>query len=258
MSITDVLGEGPVLIAHAHPDDEVLATGLLLAHLADAGVPVTVVTSTRGERGEVVPGALPEGTDTRELAGIREAECLAALGVVAGEGEIAHAWLGSGLARAGGEPDRVYRDSGMVWVTPMVAGPDGGDDPRTLCGGDPAAQVEDLSAAIAATGARVVVSYDESGGYGHPDHVRTHEIAVAAAREAGTPFVEIVPRRRVVEAGAAGPPAGAVRFDMPELVERTVAALRHYRTQLTVGEDHIEHVGGQQQAIDSAFALRRL
>lgn len=237
-----------VVIAHAHPDDEVLATGVLLAWLAEHGVPTTVVTSTRGECGEIVPGALPADTTPEALVAVREAECLAALAEIGGPGTIGHHWLGTPPARAVGLPPREYRDSGMRWVTSTLAGPGDSTDPRTLTAATVDEAAADLAAFVRTSGATLVASYDADGGYGHPDHVRTHEVAREAARLTGVDFVEFAsdlddPRFE--------------RHDLPEYLETVIRALRHYRSQLTVHPDHLEHVGGQRQEFPSSVTLRR-
>ena len=246
MSLAELFEGQRVVVAHAHPDDEVLATGVLLAWLADRGVPTWVVTSTRGERGEIVAGALPAGTTPEDLVRARQAECLAALAEI---GDLGHHWLGTPPARVDGAETRVYRDSGMRWVTPTLAGPDDSTDERTLT----AASVDDAAADLAAfarsVGATLVVSYDADGGYGHPDHVRTHEVAKEAARRAGVGFAEFAsdlddPRFE--------------RHDLPQYLDDVVRALRHYRSQLTVHPDGIEHVGGQRQEFPVSVALRRV
>lgn len=238
-----------VLFVHAHPDDEVLGTGVLLAHLADTGVPAAVVTCTRGERGEIVPGAIADGADvtTARLAEIRERECAAALEVVA-EGRVAHHWLGTPPARAAGKEPRVYRDSGMRWVTPTQAGPAEDADERSFVAGGVDEQVADLAALVRDVHATLLVSYDENGTYGHPDHVRAHEIARRTAAELGLPFAE---------ADGRGQDDGDVAVaDFPQYEDRIRRSLAHYRTQLTVHEDHVEHVGGQRTPLPLTARLR--
>lgn len=172
---------GGLLAVHAHPDDETLSTGALLATWAAAGLPVTVVTCTRGEQGEVIgaePAAL-EG-DGPALAAHREGEltrALAALGVVD------HVFLD----HAGPGQVGRYVDSGMAWVGVSQAAasetlPDGAFARVDL---DEAAGR--LAAVIRERRPDVVVGYEPGGGYGHPDHVRAHEVmhrAVTLAAEA--------------------------------------------------------------------------
>src|SRR5690606_31265526 len=102
-----------VVFVHAHPDDETISTGGTIASLVEAGVGVTVVTCTRGERGEVIPPELQhlEG-DGPALAGVREGELAAAMAAL---GVTDHRYLGDSNARAAGLAPRRYADSGMVW-----------------------------------------------------------------------------------------------------------------------------------------------
>ncbi|MFI9488666.1 PIG-L family deacetylase [Promicromonospora sp. NPDC052451] len=217
---------------HAHPDDETLSTGGLIATFAAAGLPVCVVTCTRGERGEVIalPGTTSEGLaglegDGPALGAYRETELAAALEHLArdaeGPGRIEHVFLDmlpgvpdtvsgapgavsgvSGvLSGAPGLPAGVapfvagtpgaarYEDSGMAWVAPGVAGP-APDSPPTAFArvplDEPAGR---LAALIRARRPAVVATYEPGGGYGHPDHVRTHQVTVRALELAAGPAV---------------------------------------------------------------------
>lgn len=190
---------GGVLAVHAHPDDETLSTGALLATWAAAGLPATVVTCTRGERGEVI-GAAPaalEG-DGPALAGHRESEIAAAVsalgatqvfldrlppadlaeraadvpsGTVEGT-SAAHSARGAHGAR--------YEDSGMAWVGTGQAGAAG----EVPAGALVAVPLEEAAGRLAgllrARRPDLVVTYEPGGGYGHPDHVRAHAITMRA------------------------------------------------------------------------------
>ena len=179
------LPDGPLLVVHAHPDDETLATGGLLATWAAAGRPVTLVTCTRGERGEVIGTALAhlEG-DGPALAEHREgelAEALASLGVDD------HVFLDA-LPSQPGSPAAGQRleDSGMAWVGDGAPGASSqagaaSDVPeRALV----RASLEECAARLATLlrdrRPAVVVTYEPGGGYGHPDHVRAHQITTQA------------------------------------------------------------------------------
>lgn len=185
------VGTGALLAVHAHPDDETLSTGALLATWADAGRPVTVVTCTRGERGEVIPPDLAHlASDPAALAAHRETELAAALAAL---GVVDHLFLDQlALDRvpvdqtddAGLAPAR-YEDSGMVWVGPAQAGP-GSTSPRAFVRVPVADAAARLATVIRDRRPDVVVGYEPGGGYGHPDHVHAHRVmraAVAAAAE---------------------------------------------------------------------------
>ena len=161
-----------LLAVHAHPDDETLATGALLATWARGGGPVTVVTCTRGELGEVIGGELAHlAGDGPALAAHRETElagALAALGVAD------HVFLDTV-----GPPAR-FADSGMAWAGAGRAGrvahlP---DDAFVAVGLDDAAGR--LARVLRDRRPDVVVTYEPGGGYGHPDHIRAHDVTMRA------------------------------------------------------------------------------
>jgi N-acetyl-1-D-myo-inositol-2-amino-2-deoxy-alpha-D-glucopyranoside deacetylase len=175
---------GGLLAVHAHPDDETLATGALLATWTGAGLPVTVVTCTRGELGEVIGATLGhlEG-DGPALAAHRETELSAALAAL---GVTDHVFLDTvapvpGPGSAGPhEGSARFSDSGMAWAGAARAGrledlPDGAFVTVPL--EDAAGRLARLLRDRRPT---VVVTYEPGGGYGHPDHVRAHEVTARA------------------------------------------------------------------------------
>ena len=199
---------GGVLAVHAHPDDETLSTGALLATWAAAGLPATVVTCTRGERGEVIGAALAhlEG-DGPALAAHRERELAAAttaLGAtqhfldtlplplpLPGSARLAEraadvpsrASQGTSSARsadAGARADARYEDSGMAWVASGRAGAAAEVPERALVGVPLDEAAGRLAGLILLRRPDLVVTYEPGGGYGHPDHVRAHAITARA------------------------------------------------------------------------------
>lgn len=234
---------------HAHPDDETLATGALILDLA-GHAQVGLVTATRGERGEVVAGPLAVLAGTPTLAAHRHTELVnacAALGVAT------RAYLGEPPARAAGQPPRWYRDSGMRWVTPDLAGPSDDAGPDALTAAPVAEAAADLAAFLAHVGADALVSYDADGGYGHPDHVACHRIALAASALAGVRFVAVVsPTRR----DEADPRQGVWR--LAEHTGRLRQALACYPSQFTLEGDAVVHSGGQRQPIVADVVLESL
>ncbi len=154
---------------HAHPDDESLWTGLSLAAFAAAGDDVHVLTCTLGEEGEVIPPGLAhlEGAPGDPLGPHRLGELRVAT---------AHLGVQSRLLAPAWAPDRPwYRDSGM-------AGSAAARHPRAFAGA-PLPEVADrVRAVITELRPAVVVTYDQAGGYGHPDHIRCHDAVVAAVR----------------------------------------------------------------------------
>lgn len=229
-----------VLFAHAHPDDETLSTGALIAHLHEHDVECAVVTFTRGEQGDIVPGPLSSLAGTDALAPHRERELAGAL-----------AELGVRVQAFLGDPDRRYEDSGMQWVTPTVAGPADNVGPRALTSRPVAEAVDDVVSLIRHWRPDVLVTYDKAGGYGHPDHVRVREVCEIAARRCGVPLVEVL-------TGAALPsqegPTDVLeaRATLP-IVQ---AALGCHSSQLTVDGDEVVHAGGQREPIVTTVGVR--
>lgn len=171
----EVGGRAPrLLFVHAHPDDETLATGVAIAHHVDRGDDVHVLTCTLGEEGEVIPAHLAhlEGADGDPLAAHRRDELRGAMEVLG----VTHHLLGA--TGDGGLP--AYRDSGM-------AGSAAAAHPRSWVGADLADASAAVRAVIDEVAPDVVVTYDATGGYGHPDHVRTHEATCRAVATAAHP-----------------------------------------------------------------------
>lgn len=223
-----------VVFLHAHPDDETLSSGALLAAMAAAGRRVAVVTATAGERGEIVPG-VDVGASLADYRRDERDAALDTLGVNTG------AWLGE-FGR--------YTDSGMRWLAPGVAGPDPDAPPDCLSQADPSRAAADLVEFLTEFGAQAVVSYDSAGGYHHPDHVACHHIARFAAQASGITGYELVSAQVV-------PPTGTHWLDFPEQQPRLISALRCYASQLQVEGDSVRHVGGQRQRIETGVRLFR-
>ena len=240
-STTDTLLGRRVVFLHAHPDDETLATGSLLADLVANGRQVAVVTATRGERGAVVPGPLSALAGTPQLVEHRLGELAGALAEL---GVTDHVVLGTPPARDGGAVPRRYTDSGMRWLdsAETVAGPGGDAGPDSLTSVPIEQAAADLAAYLRHYAADTLVAYDRHGGYGHPDHVACHQIARAATALTGTPLVELVSEPLL-------PVSGAEEVALPQWLPVVQRALGHYASQLTVDGDQVIHVGGQRQPI---------
>ncbi|MFE1514083.1 N-acetyl-1-D-myo-inositol-2-amino-2-deoxy-alpha-D-glucopyranoside deacetylase [Corynebacterium bovis] len=158
-----------VLAVHAHPDDESLWTGTALAQCARRGAEVTVVTCTLGEEGEVIGDRyrMLESGGTGMLGGYRIAElreALRELGVNRDDSGLHRPLFLGGAGR--------WRDSGM-------AGTPAADHPRAFVRSGEGA-VAALGEVIEVRRPHVVVTYGPDGGYGHPDHIRAHEVTHAA------------------------------------------------------------------------------
>ena len=151
-----------LLLVHAHPDDESIGTGATIARYAAEGTQVTLVTCTRGELGEVIPPELAGlATDGDRLGEYRITELAAAC-----------AALGIGDQRFLGGPGR-WRDSGMMGLP-------ANDSLDCFWQADLATAAAELATVILEVRPQVLVTYDENGFYGHPDHIQAHRVAGAA------------------------------------------------------------------------------
>jgi N-acetyl-1-D-myo-inositol-2-amino-2-deoxy-alpha-D-glucopyranoside deacetylase len=175
-----------LLFVHAHPDDETLTTGITMAAYASQGHDVHLLTCTLGEEGEVIPPSLARLAADRDdtLGSTRRAELRAAMSVLG----VAHTVLGEDPER--GATSR-YRDSGM-------AGTRSAEHPDAFIRADADEAAAMVAAHITAVQPQVVVTYDEQGGYAHPDHIQTHRVTMAAlaklSSEASTQAeLELVP-----------------------------------------------------------------
>jgi N-acetyl-1-D-myo-inositol-2-amino-2-deoxy-alpha-D-glucopyranoside deacetylase len=240
-----------LLLVHAHPDDETLTTGGTIArYAAEPDTSVTLVTCTLGEQGEVMTpelaGLVAENAD--QLGGYRVSELA---GACAALGLTDHRFLG-GAGR--------WRDSGMAYTGHGVrattldvlheralARPEAFDE-----------QVDALVAVLEEVRPQVVVTYGPDGGYGHPDHVRAHEITVAAVRRVPARlFFTAIGASTLAEGLAAlakhdelpfrlpdpdelpsvADAEVAARIDVTAQRERRIAALRAHATQVAVWEN---------------------
>jgi N-acetyl-1-D-myo-inositol-2-amino-2-deoxy-alpha-D-glucopyranoside deacetylase len=166
-----------LLLVHAHPDDETITNGATMALHAARGTRVTLVTCTLGEEGEVLVPELAHLASDRDdaLGPQRKVELDAAMKEL---GVTDHRFLG-GEGR--------YRDSGMVWHEEghAVVGENVRDD--TFWRADLLEAANELVDVIREVRPQVLVTYDEFGGYGHPDHIQAHRVAMYAATLAGVP-----------------------------------------------------------------------
>ena len=250
--MTDLPGRR-LLLVHAHPDDESINNGATMVRYAAEGAGVTLVTCTLGEEGEVIPPELAHLAPDREdrLGDHRVGELAAAMKEL---GVTDHRFLGG--------PGR-FRDSGMMgveqnrregafWNTPV-------DDAAAY-----------LVEVIRSVRPQVLVTYDPDGGYGHPDHIQAHRVAMRAAELAADPgyradlgpaheiakiYWNRVPRTVAeaafarLRAADAGFPGIAAVDDVPGVVddaqitteidgarhaERKAAAMRAHATQIAV------------------------
>jgi mycothiol S-conjugate amidase len=159
---------GPLrlMTVHAHPDDESSKGAATLAKYVAEGVEVLVVTCTGGERGDVLNPALQQDPDLiRDIAEFRRHEMAAAVAALG----VRHRWLG-------------FMDSGLPEGDPLPPLPQGcfALEPLQVAAAPLVCVVREFRP-------HVMVTYDESGGYPHPDHIMTHRISVEAFEAAADP-----------------------------------------------------------------------
>ena len=154
-----------ILLVHAHPDDETINNGATMALYADRGAHVTLVTCTRGEEGEVLVPALSHlsSGEQDQLGAHREIELADAMKA-----------LGISDYRFLGAPTKKFRDSGMM-------GTDPNNNPDVFWQADVDIAAQILVEVIEEVKPHILITYDEIGGYGHPDHIQAHRVAMRAA-----------------------------------------------------------------------------
>ncbi len=201
-----------LLAFHAHPDDEAILTGGTLARAAAEGHRVVLVTATDGALGLTTPRY------AGRLAQVRAQELRSSAAEL-------------GVARV---VQLGYADSGL--------GPELFDDPPgqvRFVRADPAEAAQRLAEILREEDVEVLLSYDANGGYGHPDHVRVHEVGAAAARLAGTPRVleaavsprvAAVMKPRHVRLGPVAPVTHVI--DVRRYAAQKRRAIRAHRSQL--------------------------
>ncbi len=170
-----------LLLVHAHPDDESIGNGATMAKYVTEGRGVTLVTSNAGELGEVLVPELEHLAADRDggLGEHRRGEledAMKALGVTD------HRFLG-GFG--------TYRDSGMQWHEDghAIAADDIHDN--AFWRADLTEAADQLVAIIREVRPQVLVTYDQFGGYGHPDHIQAHRVAMYAAQLAAVPSYKL-------------------------------------------------------------------
>jgi N-acetyl-1-D-myo-inositol-2-amino-2-deoxy-alpha-D-glucopyranoside deacetylase len=154
-----------LLLVHAHPDDETINNGVTMAKYAAAGAQVTLVTCTRGEEGEVLVTELANLASDKDdkLGEHREIELKDAM-----------AQLGINDFRFLGAPNKKWRDSGMIGTPQNERG-------DVFWQADLDEASNELVKIILEIKPQVLITYDEFGGYGHPDHIKAHQVAMRAA-----------------------------------------------------------------------------
>ncbi|MFG1920093.1 PIG-L family deacetylase [Micromonospora sp. NPDC048898] len=186
-----------LMAVHAHPDDEATSTGGVLARYAAEGITTVLVTCTDGRCGDGPGGVKPgdPGHDPAAVVAMRQAELEASCAVL----KVSH------LETLG------YADSGMMgWAT--------NDQPGAFWTTPVAEAAGRLAELIRQYQPDVIVTYDENGFYGHPDHIQAHRITMAAVEQTDTPakvYWTTVPRTAFEQFGQIMRELG-VEWDAPD------------------------------------------
>lgn len=237
-----------VVFVHAHPDDETITTGSTIAALRAADVDVHVVTATRGEQGEVLVPELKHLEQHRDALGTYRAGELAA--ACAALDVSCHYYLDELV-------DFPIQDSGMQWIADGVAGPAASAPAESLVHRvrdvDTRQQlVSALRDLMVNLEADRVVTYDPTGGYGHPDHIAVHELVMAATSSLTVAVDWLVPPDE--DRGSSGVDTCDWQVDGTEWMSVKRAALACYRTQVRLKP--AEFALGHDQWWDIAMAER--
>jgi N-acetyl-1-D-myo-inositol-2-amino-2-deoxy-alpha-D-glucopyranoside deacetylase len=169
--------EQRLLLVHAHPDDESIGQGATMAKYVAAGRGVTLVTCTAGELGEILVPELEHLASDRDdgLGEHRQGELDAAMAAL---GVTDYRYLG-GFG--------TYRDSGMKWHDDGYAIPADDVHDNAFWNADLREAADHLVTIIREVRPQVLVTYDQFGGYGHPDHIQAHRVATYATTLAAVP-----------------------------------------------------------------------
>ena len=219
-----------LMAVHAHPDDESSSTGGVLARYAAAGVRTVVVTCTNGELGDGPGGVKPgeEGHDETAVAATRLAELEEACRIL----DV------TDLELLG------YHDSGMVdWQYK--------DHARSFCN----VPIEESAGRLVALFEKyqpdVVITYDDQGGYDHPDHIQAHRITVAAIEQSATPakLYFTAWRRGTFERLRAKLLELGIDFPAPEVDDETIKRMDAVEQRITTTVDIQGFVEAKRRAL---------
>ena len=232
-----------LLLVHAHPDDETINNGATMAMYAALGASVTLITCTRGEEGEVLIPELAHlaANQTDQLGAHRVQELAVAMDAL---GVSDHRFLG--------DEKVIFRDSGMMGSEPN-------NRPDVFWQTDVEKAADLVVAVIDEIKPHVLITYDEFGGYGHPDHIQAHRVAMRATEKSTWQIPKIywnVMPKSVIQAGIdAMKKAGSdfmgaekaedlpfakddsfvhAHIDAHSHVEKKMAAMRAHATQISV------------------------
>jgi N-acetyl-1-D-myo-inositol-2-amino-2-deoxy-alpha-D-glucopyranoside deacetylase len=232
-----------ILLVHAHPDDETINNGATMALYADRGAQVTLVTCTRGEEGEIlVPGLFHLASTEQDLLGLhRETELAAAMKA-----------LGISDYRFLGAPSTKFRDSGMM-------GTDPNNRPDVFWQADLDAAATILVDVIEEVKPHILITYDEIGGYGHPDHIQAHRVAMRASELSTWQIQKIywntIPKSVIAQGMEKMKEIGSDFFGAESIDDVPFAKDDEFVTTLINGSDYVESKMAAMKAHETQIAL---
>ena len=235
-----------VLIVHAHPDDESLFTGHVIAERLAAGAEVFVLTLTRGERGKVKLEELKglEG-QLSSMGAFREGELRVAISELAkaGKGKLQHAFAGT----------RAYLDSGMRLTALGKPAKKRRLDEMSLSAAGTPVIAEDIMRVMNSFKPDAVITYNSKGGYGHPDHKQAYQATAMALRQYRRA------RRRAPQFWVIAEPneRADVSIGDAKTAEFKKAALEAHASQVAVNGETYSVVPGVDIRYDQPERLRR-
>ena len=217
-----------LLLVHAHPDDETINNGATMAMYAQLGASVTLVTCTRGEEGDIL---VPELTHLASAAEDKLGEHRI--------NELADAMKALGIRdhRFLAEGEKIYRDSGMMGTEPN-------NRPDVFWQADLEEASNYLVSVIEEVKPHVLITYDEIGGYGHPDHIQAHRVAMRASEKAKWQIQKIywntMPKSVLAESMEKMKEIGSDFFGAESVDDLPFAKDDKFVTTLIDGNSHVE------------------
>lgn len=228
-----------ILLVHAHPDDETINNGATMALYAARGAELTLITCTRGEEGEVlVPGLSHLASTHDDLLGAhREIELKGAMSAL---GIKDHRFLGS------------YRDSGMM-------GTETNNRPDVFWQADLDTAAALLVTIIEEVKPHILITYDEIGGYGHPDHIKAHLVAMRASElsrwQIQKIYWNIMPKSVIAAGIAAMKEIGSDFFGTDNVDDIAFAKDDSFVTSLIDGNEFVDAKMAAMEAHETQIAL---
>ena len=232
-----------ILLVHAHPDDETINNGATMALYAALGAQVTLITCTRGEEGEVLTPELTHlaSSETDSLGEHREIE-------------LTHAMKALGVTdfRFLAEGEGKYRDSGMMGTEPN-------NRPDVFWQADLEEASDYLVKVIEEVKPHILITYDEIGGYGHPDHIQAHRVAMRASEKSKWQIQKIywntMPKSVLAESMAKMKELGSDFFGADNVDDLPFAKEDSFVTSLIDGNSYVDAKMAAMKAHHTQIAL---